>query len=119
MGGLSILFGGVGVKDADFDLRFGEGALNRAVVASGTLDDGDQVFDAMPGHGIADSLQGCLEASLVVLDGGRFHKDPTIEVSEHHLGAGLGAIHTEKGEMVRTGRLDAWMNHATRFVDGV
>ena len=38
IGGLAILFGGVGMKDADLESRLGEGALDRAVVASRPLD---------------------------------------------------------------------------------
>ena len=56
IGGLAKLFGAVGVNDADLDLRLGESALDRAVVASRPLDDGDQVFDAMLLHGVADPL---------------------------------------------------------------
>ena len=56
IGGLAILFGGVGVKDADFEPRLGEGALDRAVVAPRPLDDGDLVFDAMSCQGVADLL---------------------------------------------------------------
>ena len=48
-----MLFGGVGMKDADFDPRFGEGALDWAVVAPCPLDDGDLVFDAMSFQGVA------------------------------------------------------------------
>ena len=119
IGGLAILLGGVGVKDADFDLRFGEGSLDRAVVASRPLDDGDQVFDTMPCQGLADPLQGRLESRLIVLDGDRFHEDSAVEVGQHHFGASLGAIDAEKGEMFRTDRLDAWMNHTTWLVNGV
>ena len=56
IGGLAILFGGVGMKDADFDPRFDEGALDRAVVAPRPLDDDDLVFDAMPFQGVANPL---------------------------------------------------------------
>jgi hypothetical protein len=45
IGGLAILLGGVGTKDADFDSRIDEGALDRAVVAPRPLDNGDLVFD--------------------------------------------------------------------------
>ena len=47
-----------------------------------------------------------LEAGLVVVDGGRFHEDPTVEVSEHYLGTCLGAIDAEQGEMFWTDRLE-------------
>ena len=116
---LAKLFGGVGVKDANLDPRLGESSLDGAMVASRPLDDRDQVFDAMPRHGVAHPLQRCLEASLVVLNDGRLQKDSTVEVSEHHLGASLGAIDAEKGEMFWTDRLDSWMNHATRLVNAV
>ena len=54
-----------------------------------------------------------------MLDDGRFHEDSTVEVGDHHLGASLGAIDTDEGEMFRTDRLDTWMNDATRLVNGV
>ena len=48
IGGLAVLLGGVGVKDADLDSGSGEGELDRTVVASGALDDNDHVLDAVP-----------------------------------------------------------------------
>ena len=87
IGGLAILLGGVGVKDADFESRFGEGTLDRAVVASRPLDDGDQIFDTMSCHGVADLLYRRLESRLIVLDDGWFHEDSAVEVGQHHLGA--------------------------------
>ena len=48
IGGLAKLLGGVGVKDANLESRVGEGALDRAVVASRPLDDDDQIFDSVP-----------------------------------------------------------------------
>src|SRR5271155_646334 len=47
IGGLAMLFGGVGMKDADFDPRFDKGALDWTMVSPSPLDDGDLVFDAM------------------------------------------------------------------------
>src|SRR5271168_2795765 len=95
IGGLAKLLGGIGMKDANLESRAGEGALDRAVVAPRPLDDDDQVFDAVSFRDVADLLYGRLEAGLVVVDGGRFQEDPTVEVSEHHLGASLGAIDAE------------------------
>ncbi len=56
IGGLAILFGGVGMKDADFDPRFDEGALDRTMVAPRPLDDGDLIFDAMSPQNVANPL---------------------------------------------------------------
>ena len=89
------------------------------MVASRPLDDGDQVFDAVPCHGIAHLLYRRLEAGLVVLDDDRFHEDSAVEVGEHHLGASLGAVDADEGKMFGADRLDPRMNHATRFVNGV
>ena len=60
IGGLAKLFGGVGVKDADLESRLGEGALDRAVVASRPLDDDDQSL--MPCRAMA-SRTSCIAAS--------------------------------------------------------
>ena len=68
IGGLTILFGGVGMKDADLDPGLGESDLNRTVVASGPLDDTDHVLDGVPLGGVTHQLQHRLEARLVVLD---------------------------------------------------
>ena len=119
IGGLAKLFGRVGVKDANLECRVGEGTLDRAVVASRPLDDDDQVFDAMSCHGIAHSLYRRCEARLVVLDGDRFHEDSAVEVRQHHLGASLGTVDADEGEMFGTDRLDARMNDTTWFVNGV
>ena len=89
------------------------------MVASRPLNDDDQVFDAVSFHGVADLVYCRLEAGLVMVDGGRFHEDSTVKVSEHHLGASLGAVDAEQGEMFWTGRLDARMNHATWLVNGM
>ena len=71
IGRLAVLLGGVGVKDADLDPGVGEGDLDRTVVASGPLDDGDHVLDGVSLGGATHLLQRCLEPRLVVLDGGR------------------------------------------------
>jgi hypothetical protein len=113
------LLGGVGVKDADLESRVGEGTLDRAVVASRPLDDDDQIFDSVPCHGVAHLLYRRREAGLIVLDDDWLHEDSAVEVSEHHLGASLGAVDADEGEMFRTDRLDARMNYTTRFVNGV
>ena len=119
VGGESKLFGGVGVDDADLEARLAEGALDRSVVASGALDDDDQVLDVVPGHGVADGRHGGLEARPVVLDGGRLDEDSAVEVGEHDFGAGLGAIDADEGEVLRPDSLDARVNDTPRLVKGV
>src|SRR5208282_6388904 len=119
IGGLAKLLGGVRVKDANLKSRVDEGALDRAVVASRPLDDDDQIFDTVPCHGVAHLLCRRREAGLVVLDDDWFHEDSAVEVSEHHLGASLGAVDADEGEMFGSDRLHARMNHATWFVNGV
>ena len=71
IGGLTVLFGGVGVKDTDLDSGLGEGDLDRTVVASGPLDDTDHVLDGVPLGSITHQLQRRVKARLVVLDYGR------------------------------------------------
>ena len=47
---------------------------------------------------------------------GRLQEHPAVEVSEHHLGASLGAIDADEREMFGTDRLDPGMNDATGLV---
>ena len=54
-----------------------------------------------------------------MVDDGRLDEDSTVEVGDHHLRAALGAVHTDKGKMFWTDRLDTWMHHATGLVNGV
>jgi hypothetical protein len=56
---------------------------------------------------------------LVVLNGGRLEQDAAVESGEHHSGAGLGAVDAKKGEVFGPNRLDAWVNHTPRLVEGV
>ena len=83
--GLAILFGGVGVKNADLEPRFDKGSLDWAVVAPRPLDDGDLVLDPVSCQGVADAPKYCLESKPVVLDDGRFHEDSTVEIDDHQL----------------------------------
>jgi hypothetical protein len=96
-----------------------EGTLDRSVVASGALDNDDHVLDVAPVHGIANGPLSALEIGLVVLDGGGFEHDAAVEIGEHDLGAGLGTIDAQGGEMFGPHRLDTGMNHAPRLVKGM
>ena len=86
------------------------------MVASGPLDDNDHVLDGVPFGGVTHLLQRRLEARLVVLDDGRLQEHPAIEVSQHDLGAILGAIDTEDREMLGTDCLDPGMNDTPGLV---
>jgi hypothetical protein len=119
IGGLAILLGGVGVKDADLDAGRGEGSLDRTVVASGSLDDSDHVLDAVPFGGVTHLLQRRLEAGLVVLHYRRLHEHSAVEVGQHDLGANLCAIDTEYREMLGTDCLGPGMNDTPRLVEHI
>jgi hypothetical protein len=73
----------------------------------------------MPCHGVTDRLSQRREAGLVLLDVYGFHEDPAVEFSEDHLGASLGAVDADEGQMLRTDRLNTRMNHAVLLVNGV
>ena len=115
IGGLAILFGGVGMKDADLDPGLGEGDLDRTVVASGPLDDPDHVLDRVPLGGVTHQLQHRLETRLVVLDSGRLQEHPAVEVRQHDLGANLCAIDTKDREMLGADGLDTRVNDTPGF----
>src|SRR5262249_4076426 len=82
-------------------------------------DGDDQALQAMTPHGIAEGLQRPLEADLGVLDHGRRHEDPAVEVGQHPFGAGLGAINADDAEVLRPHGLNPGMEGAPGFVDQV
>jgi len=117
--GLAELFGGIGVKDADLEPSLEEGTLDRAVIASRPLDDNDQVLDAVPCTAIAHCLDRGLEAGSVVFGCHGLEEDSAVEVGEHHLGAGLGAIDANEGEMFGADRLNARVHHSAWLMNGL
>jgi hypothetical protein len=119
IGGEPILLGGVGVNDADFEPGGAESALDRPVIPSGAFDDHDDVLDVVPGHRGANGGDGGLEGRAVVLDGGRFDQDSTVEVGEQGLGAGLGTIDADEGEVLRADGDDARVDDTPRLVQGM
>ena len=60
-----------------------------------------------------------LQAGSVVLGYHGLQEDSAVEVGEHRLGASLGAIDANEAEMLGTDRLDAWVHHAARLMNGV
>ena len=117
--GESILFGGVGVDDADLEPCLPEGAPDRAVIASGTLDDHDRILDVVAVHCGAHGQDGGIEGRSVVLDGGRLDQDSAVEVGEQDLGAGLGAVDAHEGEVFGTDGEDARVDDTERLMKGM
>jgi hypothetical protein len=73
----------------------------------------------VPGHGGANGGDGGREGRAVVLDCGRFDQDSTVEVGEQDLGAGLGTIDADEGEVLRADGDDARVDDTPRLVKGL
>jgi hypothetical protein len=119
IGGLSILFGGEGMNDADLKSRSGEGSLNHPVIRPSAFNDDDQVLEDVASRSIANAQYSCVEAESVMRDCGRLDENATVEVSEHDLGASLGTIDAKDAEMLGANGLDPWVNDTTGLLQSV
>jgi hypothetical protein len=117
VGGLAELLGGQGVDQAGLELRGVAGPLDGEVVSPGPLDGDDEVGDTGPGEGLADRPDHGLEARPGMLDDGRGYDDAAVEVGEHPLGAGLGAVDGDDAEVLRPDGLDPGVDRAEGLVD--
>ena len=115
--GLAKLLGGEGVDDAGLEAGGGEGALDEAVIAAGAFDGDEAIVELVRGKGLADLGDGGVEVGSVVGDGGGRDEDVAVEVGEHPLGAGLGAVDSRRCRSVRdrpAGRADGARRAACR-----
>ena len=105
------------MDQADLEPRGVAGPLDGEVVSPGPLDGDDEVGDAGPGDGLADRPGHGLEARPGVLDDGGGYDDAAVEVGEHPLGAGLGAVDGDDAEVLRPDGLDPGVDRAEGLVD--
>src|SRR5262245_21104541 len=119
VGGLAELFGGEGVDNAGLEAGGGEGVLDRAVVATGAFDGDQEVFQVVVVDRLAESIDGGVEGRPVVCEGRRSHEHVAIEIGEHPLGPGLGAIDRDDAEVLGPNFLDARVKRAARLLKNV
>jgi hypothetical protein len=114
--GLTELFGGKRMDDADFKAGRGEGVLRGMVIAAGAFDGDDDIAQIVPGHGLTQLSRRRRQGGPVMLDDGGWNQDIAIEVAQHPLGAGLGTIDADNAKMLRSDLLDARVNDAARLL---
>ena len=93
--GLPMLLGGQRVHDPDLEACLGKGTLDGGVVVSRPLDDHDLIPDPELLQSGAEVPDHGSEACLGVLNLGGWNENPAVEIGEHPLGPGLGAIDTD------------------------
>jgi hypothetical protein len=77
------------------------------VVATGALDSDHHVSELVAGDRLAERDQGLVERSAMVLNHSRWAEDTAVEVGEHPLRAGLGAVHGDDTEVLGTDSLNS------------
>jgi hypothetical protein len=77
-------------------------------IATGALDNDDQVFEVMASNGLAENSDGFVEGSPIVFDDRGSDEDAAVEVGRHPLGASLGAVNGDDTEVLRTNFLNPW-----------
>src|SRR6266850_5177799 len=116
---LAELFGRERVDDAGLEAGGGEGVLNGAMVTAGPLDGDHEVAQVVVAAGPAELIDGGVEGGAVVREQRGGHQDVAVEIGEHPLGAGLGAIDRDDAEVFGTDLLDARMKSAAGLLNNV
>ncbi len=76
---------------------------------------GSDIAEVVGGEGLTELRHGTCEGIAAVFDEGRADEHTTVEVGEHPLGAGLGAVDGDDPEVFRPDSLDTRGDHAVRF----
>src|SRR5262249_28748133 len=114
--GLAELLGGERMDDADLEAGGAEDALHRLVIATRPLDGHEGVTQVVGGQRLTHLDDRRLPGVVVVSHLGRRDADMALEVAEHELGAGLGAIERDEAKMFRAHLWDAWMDDPARLL---
>jgi hypothetical protein len=118
VGDLAELFRGEGMDDADVDGRGGEGALGRAVVAAGALDDNDEVAEVVSADRLAGLADGRVEGLAGVPQPPRGQEGVAEAVGKHPLGVIFVAIEAGDAKVSRAGAFDPVVEVAAGLVEG-
>ena len=119
MGRLTEGLAGQRMDDATFPPRGLEGPFDGLMIGSCLFDCHNQIFQVMPGHGLADLKDGHVEVPLLMRQFLRRLQDRAVEVAEHPLGTGLGTVDTDDAEAFRPDTLDPRLKHTLRLVNGL
>jgi hypothetical protein len=106
--GLAEMAGDRGVNDTGLIASGSESAEDWQVIATGALDDDDQIFELMAINSLAKNSYGFVEGGPVVFDDRGSDEDAAVEVGRHPLGASLGAVNGDDTEVLRTNFLNPW-----------
>jgi hypothetical protein len=85
------------------------------VITPGAFHHNDEVAQLVRSDALADQGDAVIEGITLVVEKGGKDQDLAIEVGEHPLGAGLGAIDRDDAEVLRSHGSDAGRDDALRF----
>jgi hypothetical protein len=100
-----------------FEPRFAKGTPDRLVIGARHFDANDQVGELMLFTGLAQLTDSQFELHALVLDRCRRDEHSAIEVGQHPLRTGLGAIDGDDAEALGPNFLDARLDYAARFAE--
>jgi hypothetical protein len=107
VGDLAELFRSKRVDDADVEASRAEGALDGSVVASGALDDGNEIAELVIAHGLAEVGDGLFKRWARVFESAWAEEEVAEEVGQHPLGIAFVAIEASDAEVGGAGAFDA------------
>ena len=110
--GLAKMAGDRGVNDAGLKASTSESSQYWQVIATGALDDDDQIFQAIASDGLAENSDGFVESGPIVFDDRGRDEGAAVEVGHHPLRAGLGAVNGDDAEVLGTDFLNPWRKDA-------
>jgi len=105
------------MNDAGLKASTSERSQDWQVIATGALDDDDQIFQVVASNGLAENSYGFVESGPIVFDDRGSDEGAAVEVGHHPLRASLGAVNGDDTEVLGTDLLNPWRKDTGWFAE--